>query len=221
MKTTKKRPLRHTPSASGQPPRLTRAERSVLTRQALFDAAVAVVGEVGYADAMIAEITARAQIAHGTFYNYFETRQDLFDKLLPELGAEMLQFIREETKECRDEVEREERSFRAFFTFLKTRPEFYRILYEAELFAPSGFKRHTEAVAAGFVRSLQRAVNKGQIAKRTSEELEAVAFMLMGARHYLCMRYARRGSETISLPEWVVRSYMDLVTERLLLHRGP
>lgn len=203
--------------AAARAPKLTRAERSELTRKALFDAAVAVVGEVGYEAAMVSEITGRAGIAQGTFYNYFESRQDLFDTLLPELGGEMLKFIGEETIESRDEIEREERAFRAFFTFLKTRPEFYRILYEAEVFAPKAFKRHLDTVAKGYVRTLQRAIDRGQLKSRIENELEAIAFMLMGVRHYLCIRYARRDSETVSLPEWVVHSYMTIVTSNLFV----
>lgn len=202
-------------STRARTPKLTRAERSEFTRRALFDAAVAVVGEVGYANAMIAEITARSRIAHGTFYNYFESRQDLFDALLPELGGEMLAFIGNETRACEDALEREERGFRAFFAYLKKRPEFYRILYEAEVFAPEAFKRHTETVARGFVRALQRAVNEGQLEPRAASELEAIAFMLMGARYYLCMRFARGDSAKIVLPQWVTQTYMDLVTKSL------
>ena len=145
----------------------------------------------------------------------------MFDALLPELGGEMLAFIREETKECRDEIEREERGFRAFFTFLKTRPEFYRVLYEAEVFAPEAFKRHVETVAGKYVRALQHATTNGQLKPHDPKELEAIVFMLMGTRHYLCMRYARRDSQTVSLPEWVVKIYMELVTRNLFQKKAP
>ena len=40
-----------------------------------------IVGELGYAGASVALITARADVAQGTFYNYFESRQDLLDQL--------------------------------------------------------------------------------------------------------------------------------------------
>jgi len=191
----------------------TRAEKSQLTRDSLFEAAAKVVGKEGYANAMVATVAAQAKVAHGTFYNYFETRQDLFDQLLPELGREMLQFIREEAAESANGLEREERSFRAFFTFLKLKPEFYRILYEAELFAPTAFRSHMEAVTTGYVSQLQRAMQKGELKVAVGTELEAVAYMLMGMRHYLCMRYAHRDGTTVSLPEWVVRSYMNFITD--------
>ena len=63
--------------------KLTRVEKSEETRKALFDAAAKIVGKHGYEGASIARITSRAKVAQGTFYNYFTTRQDLLDQLLP------------------------------------------------------------------------------------------------------------------------------------------
>ena len=65
----------------------TRAQKSVEARAALLQAAAEIVGEYGYADASITRITQRANLAQGTFYNYFASRQDIFDELLPVLGA--------------------------------------------------------------------------------------------------------------------------------------
>jgi AcrR family transcriptional regulator len=64
-------------------------------RRALLQAAAEVVGEVGYADASISSITQRCGIAQGTFYNYFKSRQDLFDQLLPDVGSGMREPVRE------------------------------------------------------------------------------------------------------------------------------
>lgn len=199
--------------------RPSRAERGQQIRESLFEAATAVVGRVGYANAMVSMIAGVANVAQGTFYNYFDSRQDLFNNLLPRLGQEMLQFIREEASSASNALEREERSFRAFFTFLKIRPEFYRILYEAELFAPDAFRRHMETISTGYVRTLERELKRGELRTKDRRDLEAIAFMLMGARHYLCMRFARRDGETISLPEWVVRAYMNVVV--VGLYRPP
>ena len=209
------------PTKPSRRAKLTRAEKSQKIRQSLFHAAAVVVGAEGYDAAMISAITAKADVAQGTFYNYFSSRQDLFDELLPQLGQEMLAFIAEEASGSSDDLEREERSFRAFFTFLKVRPEFYRILYEAEVFAPAAFRRHTETIAAGYARTLKRAAAKGVLRIADARDLDGAAFMLMGIRHYLCMRFARRDGETISLPEWVVRLYMRLVTGGLFDASGP
>ncbi|MFH5926334.1 helix-turn-helix domain-containing protein [Roseomonas xinghualingensis] len=55
-------------------------------RRALFDAAARVAGEFGYAEASIARSTEAAGVAQGTFYNYFASRQDFLDQLLPARG---------------------------------------------------------------------------------------------------------------------------------------
>ena len=53
------------------------------------------IGKHGYVGATIKRITDEAGIAQGTFYLYFESRQALFDTLLPRIGSDMLQFIRD------------------------------------------------------------------------------------------------------------------------------
>lgn len=201
-------------SAAKAPPRkLTRAEKGRKIRQDLFNAAAKVVGEVGYSNAQVSRITAAANVGQGTFYNHFESRQDLFDQLLPTLGAELLDFIREQASGAPDAHERERRSLVAFFAFLKVKPEFYRILYEAEVFAPKAFEAHVERIASAYVRTLERDAAHGDIAPMDRNALEVLAYTLMGARHYLCMRFARPDGHTGDPPNWVVDTYMRLFSE--------
>lgn len=192
--------------------KLTRAEKSIVTKEKLFKAAAKVVGEYGYANAMVARITQEADVAQGTFYNYFSSRQDLFDELLPTLGAELLGFIRAKTAAIRDPAERERQGFIAFFEFLKLRPEFYRILYEAEVFAPQAYQRHMAIISSSYVRLLERAFDRGELSLASKAEIEPIAFSLMAARQYLCMQYVRRNGKINNLPEWVVDAYMALVS---------
>lgn len=192
--------------------KLTRAEKSIVTQERLFKAAAKVVGEHGYANAMIARITQEADVALGTFYNYFKSRQDLFDQLLPALGAELLGFIRAKTSAAGSPAQREREGFIAFFEFLKVRPEFYRILYEAEVFAPQAYQRHMSIISASYVRTLERAFDRGQLSLSSKAEIEPIAFSLMAARQYLCMQYVRRNGRISELPEWVVDAYMALVS---------
>lgn len=209
-----KRP-RYTASTATKFPKarkLTRLEKGIITEEKLLKAAAKVVGEYGYAKAMIARITQEADIAQGTFYNYFDSRQDLFDQLLPTLGAELLGFIQAKTAGFHDPIERERRGFIAFFDFLKLRPEFYRILYEAEVFAPQAYQRHMSIISLSYVRLLERAFDRGELSLASKAEIEPIAFSLMAARQYLCMQYARRNGKIGDLPKWVVDAYMALVT---------
>lgn len=192
-------------------PRLSRAEKSEKIRNDLFHASAKVIGEHGYLNAMILMITQKAQVANGTFYNYFESRQDLFDKILPGMGREMLQFITEQSRDGSDEFEREVQRFQAFFEYLDLYPEFYRVLYEAEVFAPTAFEAHTGQVTKGFAGLLRRALNAGEISGYSSRELDILALILMGARHYIAMHFRHQGENGGSLPSWVSTTYRKFI----------
>jgi len=202
------------PDANGEavPGRRRRADRAIETRRKLIDAAAEVVGAEGYANASVAKITARAEIAQGTFYNYFASQQDLFDHLLPELGAELLDFIRTRIAQEEGSFAREEIGFRAFFDFLAERPEFYRILNEAETFAPKAYHDHMRNMAEGYMRALSRSHAKGELPGFERRELEVIIYTMLAARNYLSYRYVFRDNRTRRLPPWVDRAYMKLVT---------
>jgi AcrR family transcriptional regulator len=188
-----------------------RQENSERVRLALFDGAARVVGKYGYAGASIARITAAAGVAQGTFYNYFSSRRDLLDQLLPAMGEEMLAHIAAQVRGVTDEFEREERRFRAFFGFLQRRPAFFRILNEAELFAPVGFRRHFENISAGYTAALRRAQSRGALSGFREEEIEPLVFLLMAMRSYTSLRYAYAGGRVRPPPEALASAYAKLI----------
>ena len=198
--------------------RKTRAEKSEEIRDSLFDAAAKTVGEFGYIETSIARITQRANLAQGTFYNYFESRQDIFDELLPILGVKMSQHIRSHVRGVAKFVEREERSFLAFFDFLKRIPYFLRILNEAEVFAPKAHRAHFKNITDSYVRFLSKAADEGEIDPMSPAEIEALVYILVSARSYLAMRYLKPNG-TVDLPEEAVSAYMRLITHGLATHQ--
>ncbi len=197
-----------------------RQEKADQVRLALFDAAARVVGKYGYAGASVARITSLAGVAQGTFYNYFASRQDLLDQLLPAMGEEMLAHIAAAVAGETDELAREERRFRAFFGFLRKRPAFLRILNEAELFAPRGFRQHFDNIAADYRRALERAQRRGALPGFEPDEIEPLVILLMAARSYASLRYAYgTGGRVKAPPESLIRAYMKLL--RYGLKGGP
>lgn len=172
------RPMRKTQKS------VTRAERSEEIARTIFAAAFHVVGREGYAEASVSKITARAKVASGTFYNYFESRQDLFDQLLPTLGEQLLVHIREVCGTSTG-IERERRRIAAYFDFCQENPGFLRILNEAEVFAPKAFAQHFSNLTTGYARALHRSHERGEMPEISEEEIEPMIYMLMGARSYL------------------------------------
>lgn len=188
-----------------------RALRLEQTRRDLLKAATAVIGEVGYEKASVARITARARVAQGTFYTYFKSRQDLFDRLLPAVGEDMLARITERMHGASDLSDVEERGFRAMFEYLVENPGFYRLLNEAETLAPKAHAAHFKNLCKGYVHALEAAWVRGELSAYRKREIEALAYMLMGMRSYLILGFARKGRRIEQLPEPVTQTYLKFV----------
>lgn len=202
------------PQSHAKVTKLNRVERNAWTKQRIFEAATKIVGKYGYAEASVARITEEAGVAQGTFYNHFESRQELLDQLLPKIGIDMVQFIRARTGTAVAAVQEIE-SFSTFFDFIREVPEFLRILNEAEFFAPSGYQKHLDNIATAYVRILKRARLAGAIDDYSDEEFEAIVHMLMGARGYLSRRYSYSAEAVTAVPDHIVSAYRKLVTRGL------
>lgn len=195
--------------------KLTRVEKSEETRKALFDAAAKIVGKYGYEGASISRITTRAKVAQGTFYNYFETRQDLLDQLLPEMGELMLDYLRTHMNPDAKGWRREEERLRAYFDFLALNPWFHRLVNEAETLAPKAHKTYFTKISAGYVRSIRRAIKSGEIKNFVESDLEPLTYMLMSIRTYLAQRYAYHNGSVRVPDEQVIKAYVKFVRSGL------
>ena len=203
------------PTPQGWRDATSRSERSCLIRETLFHAAAEIVGERGYEATSIALITQRAGVAQGTFYNHFESRQDILDQLLPALGKDMLAHVGEYASRGTTLIECEELGFRGFFSFLRTHPHFFRILNEASSFAPKAYEAHLNLMLEGYMRFFCKGRQRGEVSGFSDRELEVVAFVMMAARLYLG-RYVRQNSIDDDIPSWVVKAYRKLIEHGLL-----
>ena len=169
--------------------KLSRGDKQEQTRRALMEAAIAVVSEEGYAAATVQKMTRRADIANGTFYNYFKNQQDIFDQLLPFLGERLMAHVRAKIDPALTGPARERDRFIAYFDFCRRNPGFLRILNEAEVFAPVAYHRHVRSMYEGYLKSLQRSKDRHEISDYKGDDLGPVVFMLMGIRSYMTMLY--------------------------------
>lgn len=194
---------------------LTREERTAKTREALLISAARVVGEFGYRDASIQRITADAGMAQGTFYLYFESRQALFDELLPHFGLHMLARVKERAHGAKGFFEIEEIGARAVFEYLQENPWFWRVLNEAEVEAPAAFSRHHTEVTRRYTKFLQRARGDQEISGYAESELDTLAYLLIAARDYLYLYHLHRATNQTGIPESVIATYMNFLRHGL------
>jgi len=68
-------------------------KRGEQTRQRLVDAGAAVLPRRGYRDTRVDDIVAAADVSHGTFYRYFENKDDFFRVLAETASGRMLDLL--------------------------------------------------------------------------------------------------------------------------------
>jgi len=75
------------------------SERRTVKRQnnrdAILDAARDVFAEIGYGGTTVRDIIRRTNLASGTFYNYFNSKEAVFNTLSDEIGSELRQILRD------------------------------------------------------------------------------------------------------------------------------
>lgn len=195
--------------------KLRRPERADSNRKALLRAAAYVVGKHGYANASIGRITERCGLAQGTFYLYFQSRQDLFDQLLPAVGEEMLAHIGKAVRGARDFFEIERRGLTAFFDFLDRNRGFFRILYETDAVSSNATRNHYELIVRKYRAVIARACEERQIRPLSDLEADVAIFVMIGARDYLYRRLIIDRKADRTWQQSVVDAYIELLRNGL------
>lgn len=76
--------------AGAEPRKSPRSRRGTRTRAALLAAARPVFERDGYLASRVTDIADEAGVSHGTFYTYFDSKEEIFAAVLHELQEEML-----------------------------------------------------------------------------------------------------------------------------------
>lgn len=193
-------------------------ERISKMRQRIVESAAQIIGERGYAEASIARIVEEVGISQGTFYRYFETRQDLFDVVLPTYAERMLEFIQKHVEVDAVGLDREMQRMQAFLDFVADHPWFARVVDEANVQAPVANAAYFDRVVAGYVRTLKRAVERGEIQGYEPDELEGIAIALLAARSYYAKVYlSSMGRAGESSRATVLKGYRAFIERALFL----
>lgn len=161
-----------------------------------------------------------ANVAQGTIYNYFESRDELFAHLLPEVGKMMIEFIAGHVRAQPGLQAKERGRIRGYLEFLRTHRSFYRVLQEAEIFAPEAHRAHIDNMVRGYKKALRQDVDHEGLVPPDEEDLEAIVYMLLGARSYLAMRLFQQDDISDEALEQMVEAYIRLVKGELFRVEG-
>jgi len=187
-----------------------RTERGRKTVRKLLEAAAQEFGQRGYHEAAITGITQRAGVALGTFYTYFESKEELFRALVRDMSRATRQHVAEAVRGAPDRLAAERIGLAAFIAFTRTHPELYRIIEEAQFVAEDAYREHYLTFVDGYRRNLAAARSRGEISDGP-DELRAWA--LIGMSVFLGMRYAIWNKDMD--PAEAAGHAIDLVSEGL------
>lgn len=189
----------------------TLTSRGVRTRGAILQAAESVFAEHGYHDASIVKITEAAKVAQGTFYLYFESKQQVFNELVRDLNRRVRHAMSERAAQARTRAERERLGFRGYFEFVAEHPALYRIIRQAEIVAPDILREHYERISKGYVDGLRAAMATGEIGE---SDPQVLSWILMGIGEIVGARWVLWG-ETDTVPDDVFENVMRFIERGL------
>jgi AcrR family transcriptional regulator len=105
-----------------------REERKAQNRAKLLEAARKVFAEKGYGEATARDIVRETDLATGTFYNYFDDKQDAFMALLEEMSEKGRALVRAQRQDSgRSLEERVANAYRAYFEWAVEEDDLFEV----------------------------------------------------------------------------------------------
>ena len=135
-----------------------REQTKIQNRETILAAARQVFAQLGFAAATVRDIIRATPLASGTFYNYFKSKEEVYQALRDEVALKVRPRLREARRAATSQEEFLASSFRAFFQFVADNrgdtqpvPERFR-MDSPEVLA--GFAELREDIAAAMARGL-------------------------------------------------------------------
>lgn len=151
-------------------------EVPVDSRDRLIKSGMKLIGRRGYHGIGIADIVRETDLAVGTFYTYFASKEEFFSTIVDRIGERTRRYLSEQARTHTTRYEREAYGVWHFLSYFNRHPEFYSIVREAEFVAKPWVRRYYDAFEAGYLEQL----SGGDLKTR-----QIVANFLMGLSHYV------------------------------------
>jgi AcrR family transcriptional regulator len=194
-----------------------REQTKLQNRQLILDAARQVFAELGYGAATVRDIVRATPLASGTFYNYFKSKEEIYQAIRDEVALVIRPRLRDERNRAGTVEEFISGTFRTFFEFV-TRDEinFRTIRHSADI---TRVRMDTPEVIAGFEElreDLERAIERGVFPPVDADFLMAA---IVGVAFEMTERMLRREMrDPVAAADFATALFMGGI--RALPHRG-
>ncbi|MFN3412305.1 MAG: TetR/AcrR family transcriptional regulator [Exilispira sp.] len=160
----------------------------VNSKDRLIDAGKSIFGQKEYYEVNIYNITEKANLAVGSFYNYFKSKHLFFEHLVEVSGKQIRHFISENLSFDFNRLETELRGIFLFLNYLKFDKNCYNIVREAEFVSPKKAREYYESFVKGYKKMNYSFIEKNNYPK-SKLYLNTVIEFLLGISHYFGIEY--------------------------------
>lgn len=147
-------------------------ERGQRTRNRLIEAAMVVFAKQGFLETKITDITAEAEAANGSFYNYFTSKEEIFREVIEQVNARMFAVATNRMGEDATPFERIDHATRKYVEAYKADAGLITILEQVATFSPE-FKAMRRETRHKFRDRTERGIRRWQEAGIVAADLPA------------------------------------------------
>ena len=177
----------------------TREQQKQENRAKLLAAARKVFAEKGLTTATARDIVGETDLASGTFYNYFDDKEDAFRAVFDEWTERARETARE--KRLQPGTSLEQRiydSYHSYFELVVADPEMFEVLRRnADAIAMMGSEDLFAEAVREFVEDMQQWVAEGQLPAEVEQWLPHVARSLAGGAFQIAAHMADEGASDV------------------------
>jgi len=189
-----------------RPPKTKVGERSF---KKIIKAGKTLFAKDGYQSTSINNIIAKANVAAGTFYIYFDNKRALYLYLLNEYSVNIREASTLATKGYNTRLEIEREGLRAFIHYANNDPLSYKIIWESLFVDYKIFKDYYVSLAKSYIYHLKKYAKLGEI--RDDIDLETVAYILMGISNFIGLQVIFKEGADESDIDFIVNETMKVL----------
>lgn len=169
--------------------------------------------ESGYHSTSINDIIAKAKVAVGTYYIYFNSKLALYHYLLDEYQEKIRESARTAIKGLNSRRDIERAGLKAFIMYVIKEPLAYKLIWESLFVNEEIFRDYYTSFSKAYVENLKRHANNGDI--RDDIDLETVSYILMGIANFVGLQILFKDNPKEADVDFVVDETMKLLDRGL------
>jgi AcrR family transcriptional regulator len=165
-------------------------------------------GMRGYHDVNIHQVTERAKVSVGTFYNYFPGKEEFYSQVIAQVSHELRQAISQNLTHGMSRLELELQGMVLFaFYITNIDPSCYNLVREGEFVTPKAVQEYYDAFDRGYLKHMEGL---------KSGESRVAGNFLMGLSHYFGLSLLHDPGGYHSLAKPLIRELGTLLITGLI-----